>query len=81
MFPGIHFQSSHPQELLDAEFIPMPGESNDSMSSSMATSFPQRATLPYEELQELKAAAAAAASGNGFMVRALEKCEPLSYFT
>lgn len=43
------------------------------MSSPLTSSFSQRATLPYEELQELKAAAAAAASGNGFMVRALEK--------
>lgn len=51
------------------------------MSSPLATSFTERATLPYEELQELKAAAAAAASGNGFMVRALEKLEPLFCYT
>ncbi|XP_017332175.1 serine/threonine-protein kinase Nek9 [Ictalurus punctatus] len=55
------------KELLDAEFIPIPDGSSDSMSSPLATSFTERATLPYEELQELKAAAAAAASGNGFM--------------
>lgn len=50
----------------------MPGDSTDSMSSSLGTSFTQRATLPYEELQELKAAAVAAASGNGFMVKGLK---------
>lgn len=51
----------------------MPDGSRDSLSSPLATSFTERATLPYEELRELKAAAAAAASGNGFMVRVLEK--------
>lgn len=71
-FQEVHFQSFLLQELLDAEFIPMPGGSGDSMSSPLASSFSHRATLPYEELQELKAAAAAAASGNGFMVWALE---------
>lgn len=43
------------------------------MSNPLASSFTERATLPYEELRELKAAAVAAASGNGVMVRALDK--------
>uniref|UniRef100_A0A8B9JY91 Kinetochore protein NDC80 homolog n=1 Tax=Astyanax mexicanus TaxID=7994 RepID=A0A8B9JY91_ASTMX len=55
------------KELLDAEFIPMPAGSTDSMSSPMTSVFAESATLPYEELQELKAAAAATASGNGLM--------------
>ncbi|KAK1793257.1 hypothetical protein P4O66_011641 [Electrophorus voltai] len=58
------------KELLDAEFIPMPEGSGESMSSP--TSFPESDTLPYEELQELKAAAVAAATENGLMVRTLE---------
>lgn len=57
-----------PQELLDAEFIPMPEGSTDCMSSPLAPSFSESATLPYDELQELKAAAAAAAVDNGLMV-------------
>uniref|UniRef100_A0AAY5ETU1 non-specific serine/threonine protein kinase n=1 Tax=Electrophorus electricus TaxID=8005 RepID=A0AAY5ETU1_ELEEL len=59
------------KELLDAEFIPMPEGSGESMSSP--TAFPESDTLPYEELQELKAAAVAAATENGLMVRFLEK--------
>ncbi|XP_076833876.1 serine/threonine-protein kinase Nek9 isoform X2 [Brachyhypopomus gauderio] len=62
------------KELLDAEFIPMPEGSRDSMSSPLAASFPDSATLPYEELQELKAAAAAA-NENGLMLTACVDCE------
>lgn len=57
----------------------MPDGSRDSMSSPLATPFTERATLPYSELQELKAAAAAAASGNGFMVKALQTLQPFCY--
>ncbi|KAG5265945.1 hypothetical protein AALO_G00248110 [Alosa alosa] len=48
------------QELKDAEFIPMP-ESSSSISNPLAASYSESAhpTLPYDELQELKAAAAA----------------------
>ncbi|XP_030632725.1 serine/threonine-protein kinase Nek9 isoform X1 [Chanos chanos] len=52
------------KELLDAEFIPMPEGSTDSMSDPLSPSFSESATLPYDELQELKAAAAAA-TGKG----------------
>ncbi|KAG7466419.1 hypothetical protein MATL_G00164470 [Megalops atlanticus] len=48
-------------ELQDAEFIPMPDSSQDSMPATLPPSYSESATLPYEELQELKAAAAAAA--------------------
>uniref|UniRef100_A0A3B4DPD0 non-specific serine/threonine protein kinase n=1 Tax=Pygocentrus nattereri TaxID=42514 RepID=A0A3B4DPD0_PYGNA len=66
------------KELMDAEFIPMPDEgSRDSMSGPLASSFSESATLPYEELQELKAAAAAATSGNGLMVKTVEKYRTL----
>ncbi|RXN37931.1 serine threonine- kinase Nek9 [Labeo rohita] len=46
------------KELLDAEFIPMPDDSQDSMDP-LTTSYTESATLPYEELDHLKAAAAA----------------------
>ncbi|KAJ8396885.1 hypothetical protein AAFF_G00012080 [Aldrovandia affinis] len=49
------------KELQDAEFIPMPDSSQDSMPDPLPPSYSESATLPYEELQELKAAAAAAA--------------------
>ncbi|XP_036398835.1 serine/threonine-protein kinase Nek9 isoform X2 [Megalops cyprinoides] len=49
------------KELQDAEFIPMPDSSQDSMPATLPPSYSESATLPYEELQELKAAAAAAA--------------------
>lgn len=48
------------QELEDAEFIPMPEDSEPS-SPDQLSSFSESVTLPYEELKELKAAAAAAA--------------------
>ncbi|KAM9465717.1 serine/threonine-protein kinase Nek9 isoform 1-T1 [Clarias gariepinus] len=48
------------KELQDAEFIPMPG-------GPLTSSYTKSDTLPYEELEELKAAAAAAASGNDCM--------------
>uniref|UniRef100_A0A673ZE63 non-specific serine/threonine protein kinase n=1 Tax=Salmo trutta TaxID=8032 RepID=A0A673ZE63_SALTR len=50
------------KELQDAEFIPMPEDFRGSMPGPVAPSFPESITLPYEELQELKAAAAAAAT-------------------
>uniref|UniRef100_A0A8C8CGA3 non-specific serine/threonine protein kinase n=1 Tax=Oncorhynchus tshawytscha TaxID=74940 RepID=A0A8C8CGA3_ONCTS len=50
------------KELQDAEFIPMPEDFRGSMPGPVAPSFPESVTLPYEELQELKAAAAAAAT-------------------
>lgn len=50
------------QELQDAEFIPMPEDSRGSMPGPLTPSYSESVTLPYEELQELKAAAAAAAA-------------------
>lgn len=47
------------KELQDAEFIPMPASSPTSTTGCLS-SFSESVTLPYEELQELKAAAAAA---------------------
>ncbi|XP_066551047.1 serine/threonine-protein kinase Nek9 isoform X2 [Amia ocellicauda] len=49
------------QELQDAEFIPMPPSPGDSLPSALSSPISESATLPYSELQELKAAAAAAA--------------------
>ena len=46
------------QELEDAEFIPMP-EDCDLPTPDQPASFSESITLPYEELRELKAAAAA----------------------
>ncbi|KAG7237236.1 hypothetical protein INR49_032569 [Caranx melampygus] len=46
------------KELEDAEFIPMPEESQPSTPDQLS-SFSESITLPYEELKELKAAAAA----------------------
>ncbi|XP_062325916.1 serine/threonine-protein kinase Nek9 [Osmerus eperlanus] len=51
------------KELQDAEFIPMPDDSRGSVPNPLAPSYSESVTLPYEELQELKAAAAAAATG------------------
>ncbi|KAJ8288833.1 hypothetical protein COCON_G00014920 [Conger conger] len=51
------------QELQDAEFIPMPDSSLDSMSGPIASTFSESATLPYDELKELKAAAAVTMKG------------------
>lgn len=45
------------KELEDAEFIPMPDTPQDSSAVSLSCSGPEKATLPYEELQGLKAAA------------------------
>ncbi|XP_039540321.1 serine/threonine-protein kinase Nek9 isoform X1 [Pimephales promelas] len=51
-------QSSCPswlrKELLDAEFIPLPNDSRDS-SEPLPSSYPESHTLPYEELDQLKA--------------------------
>ncbi|XP_029350046.1 serine/threonine-protein kinase Nek9 isoform X2 [Echeneis naucrates] len=49
------------RELEDAEFIPMPEESEPSTPDQLS-SFSESVTLPYEELKELKAAAAAVSS-------------------
>ncbi|XP_031436432.1 serine/threonine-protein kinase Nek9 isoform X2 [Clupea harengus] len=46
------------KELQDAEFIPMPASSS-STSNPLAPAYSESATLPYDELQELKAAAGA----------------------
>ncbi|KAJ8290465.1 hypothetical protein GJAV_G00013180 [Gymnothorax javanicus] len=47
------------KELQDAEFIPMPDSSLDSLSGPESSTYSESATLPYNELMELKAAAAA----------------------
>lgn len=44
------------KELLDAEYIPMPDDSRESMEP-LTSSYTESATLPYEELDQLKAAA------------------------
>ncbi|KAG9336463.1 hypothetical protein JZ751_002810 [Albula glossodonta] len=49
------------KELQDAEFIPMPDSSQGSTPIQLPPSYAESATLPYDELQGLKAAAAAAA--------------------
>lgn len=59
------------QELEDAEFIPMPEDCNLPTPDSLA-SFSESVTLPYEELKELKVAAAAVGSRNGLSV--MPKC-------
>uniref|UniRef100_A0A8C1UD44 non-specific serine/threonine protein kinase n=1 Tax=Cyprinus carpio TaxID=7962 RepID=A0A8C1UD44_CYPCA len=43
-------------ELLDAEFIPMPDDSQDSIDP-LTKPYTESATLPYEELEQIKAAA------------------------
>uniref|UniRef100_A0A4W6EXA1 non-specific serine/threonine protein kinase n=2 Tax=Lates calcarifer TaxID=8187 RepID=A0A4W6EXA1_LATCA len=55
------------QELEDAEFIPMPEDSELSTPDQLS-SFSESVTLPYEELKELKAAAAAVSSKKGLSV-------------
>lgn len=57
------------QELEDAEFIPMP-EDCDLPTPDQLASFSESVTLPYGELKELKAAAAAVGSRNGLSVNA-----------
>ncbi|XP_057199533.1 serine/threonine-protein kinase Nek9 isoform X2 [Triplophysa rosa] len=47
------------KELLDAEFIPIPDDSSDSINP-LTSAYRESATMPYEELNQLKAAAAAA---------------------
>ncbi|XP_073725913.1 serine/threonine-protein kinase Nek9 [Misgurnus anguillicaudatus] len=51
------------KEMQDAEFIPMPVDSSDSINP-LTSSYTESATLPYEELDQLKAAAAAAGGKN-----------------
>uniref|UniRef100_A0A673BJH9 non-specific serine/threonine protein kinase n=2 Tax=Sphaeramia orbicularis TaxID=375764 RepID=A0A673BJH9_9TELE len=58
------------QELEDAEFIPMPEDSMPSTPNQLS-SFSESVTLPYEELKELKAAAAAVGSKKDLSVIAL----------
>lgn len=55
------------QELEDAEFIPMPDESGESVQGQLS-SFSKSVTRPYEELKELKAAAEAVTSEAGLVV-------------
>lgn len=55
------------QELENAEFIPMPAEC-DLPTPDQLPSFSESITLPYEELKELKAAAAAVGSKTGLSV-------------
>ncbi|XP_028855399.1 serine/threonine-protein kinase Nek9-like isoform X2 [Denticeps clupeoides] len=57
------------KELQDAEFIPMPASSGNSLCGPLASSVSESATLPYDELQGLKAAAHAAAPGKGLSAR------------
>ena len=46
----------------------MPHDSRGSVPDPLAPSYSESVTLPYEELQELKAAAAAAATGKALSV-------------
>uniref|UniRef100_A0A3Q0RK05 non-specific serine/threonine protein kinase n=1 Tax=Amphilophus citrinellus TaxID=61819 RepID=A0A3Q0RK05_AMPCI len=55
-------------ELEDAEVIPMPDNSETSTPDQLA-SFSESVTLPYEELKELKAAAAAVSTKKGLSVK------------
>lgn len=55
------------QELEDAEFIPMPEESDQPVHDQLS-SFSESVTRPYEELKELKAAAEAVSSQKGLSV-------------
>lgn len=70
------------KELDDAEFIPMPEDGNLPTPDQLA-SFSESVTLPYGELKELKAAAAAVGSRNGLWVmlksRALLPSQCLSH--
>nr|XP_023684049.1 serine/threonine-protein kinase Nek9 [Paramormyrops kingsleyae] len=50
------------KELQEAEFIPMPNDSQDSLPNQLPLSFLESTTLPYDELQKIKAAAAAGLS-------------------
>lgn len=61
------------QELEDAEFIPMP-EDCDLPTPDQLASFSESVTLPYGELKELKAAAAAVGSRNCLSVNANKPC-------
>lgn len=56
------------KELEDAEFIPMPDE-RDPFSPDQLSSFSESVTLPYDELKELKAAAAAVSSNTGLSTK------------
>lgn len=55
------------QELEDAEFIPLP-EGSELPTPDQLSSISESVTLPYEELKELKAAAAAVSSKTGLSV-------------
>ncbi|XP_071376960.1 serine/threonine-protein kinase Nek9 isoform X1 [Centroberyx affinis] len=56
------------KELQDAEFIPMPLDSQTSTPDCLS-SYSESVTLPYEELQELKAAAAAVTTEKGLSTK------------
>ncbi|KAM6912856.1 serine/threonine-protein kinase Nek9 [Xenentodon cancila] len=64
------------KELEDAEFIPMPEECEPSTHDQLA-SFSDSITRPYEELKELKAAAAAVSSNKGLSTRRMS-CEKVN---
>ncbi|KAM3870835.1 serine/threonine-protein kinase Nek9 [Diretmus argenteus] len=55
-------------ELQDAEFIPMPDDSQTSTPDRLSA-FSESVTLPYEELQELTAAAAAVTTEKGLSTK------------
>lgn len=61
---GVPFQ----QELENAEIIPMPDNSETSTQDQLP-SFSESTTSPYEELKELKAAAAAVSTKTGLSVK------------
>lgn len=61
------------QELEDAEFIPIPDDSMP-FSPGQLSSFSESVTLPYEELKELKAAAAALSTKKDLPVMSFCSC-------
>uniref|UniRef100_A0A7N6AQA8 non-specific serine/threonine protein kinase n=1 Tax=Anabas testudineus TaxID=64144 RepID=A0A7N6AQA8_ANATE len=62
------------KELEDAEFIPMPPNS-EPLTPDQLSSYSDSVTLPYEELKELKAAAEAVSTEKGLSVYAREAGE------
>lgn len=60
------------KELEDAEFIPMPKDSMQSTPGQL--SFSESVTLPYEELKELKAAAAALSTQQDLPTKRMSSC-------
>ncbi|XP_061599731.1 serine/threonine-protein kinase Nek9 [Cololabis saira] len=64
------------KELEDAEYIPMP-EGSELCTLDQLPSISDSVTRPYEELKELKAAAAAVSSNNGLATRRMS-CEKVN---